>query len=625
MTQLTPGTYSCDRCGTEGGAKRLPPGWRRRGDNHICPACWTEEPAERTAVWRYAMIACHPGETFWREQRAARCLWDGLVDSSEQALAEAQAIRATVAPEAVAAAEMARVAVAERWREADAAKQAARLDPTDANTVAAAAATTAAREAGRALSATYAEAKRAAKAAGADERPAWQAHEQRMRAAPTWTYAETTDEQGRSMVVRQADGWRLSRSHADLVVAEYQRAWAAWISRRADGRGMPRRHGQGIGDRVRAVATYSNGTDAARLAGGTLSTAIMPEAYRRGRTLARVQLGDLTGFAVLHRPVPDTPDAIRAVTVSGQRRGWDRWQWSLLVTCRQAMPARAGAAQRSHAIAVDLGWRADNRRIQVAHWMADDGARGVVAVDRAQTRRRQAKAGLPSSWDEMAALQAEADDRLEAIKRALWPAGEPYSQPWRLMRSGGLLRAVRRGEHPEAADWAAWHIRTMRRLARCRARLIARRDQRYYEAAHAICRQTRVLVLEDDLRRPRTGGMDLRRLASGDDAVAGALRHLASPSRLRSILLQVAPLYGVAVRKVDPRYTLTTCPDCGQQAEAGPSQHLTCPAGHRYHQDWAACRLMLARERSGGGGEPGTARGGAAVGGAAIAAAAGAV
>ena len=102
----------CARCGGAGKGKRLPFGWHRRGDDHVCRACWLGEPAERQSVRRYDVLrgsAVIP-DSFWRQQRAARLLWDELVGLSDRALAGCQPLRSRYA--AVEAAAEAPVGVA---------------------------------------------------------------------------------------------------------------------------------------------------------------------------------------------------------------------------------------------------------------------------------------------------------------------------------------------------------------------------------------------------------------------------------------------------------------------------------------------------------------------------------
>jgi hypothetical protein len=249
--------------------------------------------------------------------------------------------------------------------------------------------------------------------------------------------------------------------------------------------------------------------------------------------------------------------------------------------------------------------------------MTTAGERGHVRVDLEQTSKDGRKAGLPSSYLEMIQLQREIDLGLEWTKREVWCAhygNKPYSEPFRLTRSKRLLRAMHDNEFPLSREtlerWAAWHRNKTRRLARLRDRLIARRDQLYYEAAHELCRKSQALVIESEAPKQRKKrpeqAMDLRDLATVDSP-AGEQRHFASPSRFREILRRVAAQHSTTIELIRKHRTSTTCPTCGSQAESGPELVRECANGHLFSQVEAACLELLARWRNGDG-EDGGAR-----------------
>lgn len=214
-------TFTCARCARQVDSKRIPfergQRWRLRNGEHVCVDCWVNEPTEQSTVYRYRISAVALPPAFWTQQRAARCLWDELCAATDRALADAQTMRARFAPAEVAAAEAQREVVAAAWTAADDARRAWKTgpppvladDPADAERRRldkrelkrrADEATTAAKREGAKLGELYAAAKRAATAAGCDEKPIWQARDGIVREAPTWTYAEARDENDRPCV-----------------------------------------------------------------------------------------------------------------------------------------------------------------------------------------------------------------------------------------------------------------------------------------------------------------------------------------------------------------------------------------------------------------------------------------
>jgi hypothetical protein len=666
--------FTCARCRRRVESKRIPfergQRWRLRDGQHICVDCWPSEPAEQQTVYRYCLWRPHLPPEFWSQQRAARCLWDALCETTTRTLADAQTLRARYAPEEAAAAEAQRAVASAAWDFADetrcawrsapqpimaddpAEQERRRLALLELERRADEAKAAAARESAR-LGQLYGTAKRAARAAGCDESHIWAGRDKVFADAPKWTYVETRDAEGRLRVERSPDGWRLHSGLAYLTVEQYRRAWSAWLNHRDEGRGMPSPHGQGIGDRVRAVLTYSNGMGIARLTRGTPSLSLRParviydDAKRaeRCRHLTRAERAaskpfcekcatittpssyvprfrfsmavapgaHATGMLMVHRPVPEDADCIRQVELVGERSGWNRWTFFVNITVRQRLATCAPEDKRADALAIDLRWRVDDRYLQVAHWMDSDGDEGEINLDLAPSEARKKRDWL-SSWGEMESLQREISEDMERAKAMLWAQqhGEaPMGESFRRMGSRTLLRAIGHGEWPgfggALVKWADEHGMKHRRLARLRMRLIARRDQVYYEAAHALCRRAKVLVFEGDGKgKP----MSLKKLAEGDDARAGDQRMIASPYRLRTILTQVARRYGTATEYRDCRRTSTTCPDCSAQAEQTGRLLLTCANGHTFDQRRAACTELLRRlrEQPDDGASPGAAR-----------------
>jgi hypothetical protein len=612
----TPTGWQCDRCHNMREAQRLPRGWHLRGGDHICAVCWFHEPAERQAVYLYHVSTegLVIPEAFWHQQHARCLLWDGLVELQEQALARVADLYAVHAPHEAETYSTARAVTDTAWERVRAAS------PGDRDRLA-----TEARTASRVHAEAYRALRAAAKSAGCDDRDVWQQHEAEIARAPLWGYT-TAEVDGRTIVVRvgetDATTWRLQRSLADQTIDEYKTAWSSWIKHRADGRRMPTRHGMRLGDQVRAVLRYTNGQTLSRLEAGTPSLTLTPDApSRSGRPTYRLRMavgcGEyVEGAVVVHRPIPDSQDAIRRVELVGHR--WcERWQWSLHITCRTQLAIETTVAP-ADAVAVDLRWRQDRedqQHLMVAEWLTTGGAWGHVLIDRAERCGRQHKAGLPSSWYDYLQFQSEVDAALEAVKGLVWQrhCGDvPYSEQFRLLRSRGLLRA--REQYPLAAEelarWEADERTALHQLARLRDRLIARRDQTYYEQAHVVCRMARVIVIESDEREGKAArAMSIKALAEADDAVATGQRQLLAPGRFRSILLDVARRYGREVVLVDKVHTSTPCPECGVRAEVG-CDDVTCECGHRHTRPEAATAELLRRwcERPGDGGLPGSAR-----------------
>ena len=632
-------------CGATTTGKRLSRAWRRRGDRYICPRCWSQEPAERNSVYRYDVIAATIPPTFWRHQQTARLLWDGLCAINEQSFERVTALRARYAPAEAAVAERAREAARVAWQAVADARS--KDDDREMSTEPRAAAVSRtkvwkkeqARAASQLAAAAFAEAKRAARAAGADEKPLWAARDAQLNTAALWEYEEA-EQDGRRVVVRSrgttasSHQYRLARGLADQVIEEYRTAWQAWLQQRPRGRRMPHPNGPGLGDRVRWVVRYTNGTSVARMTGGRMgsvhlspcasSTKARAQRVRRGR-LGRVEarLSMDTKTAVLtvpiDRPLPTGDDAIRRVVLAGERYG-NGWRWSLQFTCREQAQFLEPPAERAEAVAIDLGWRMDDQYLQVAHCLTSDGQQLLVRVDRSARQRHamRARAWLPSSWDDYLLGQQQVDLGVEQIKALVWAAhgtAQPqdgcegvdraYPEPFRLLRAGGLLRAIAAGTYPRVQArleaWAEEYQHQRRMLARCRLRLLARRDQQYYEAAHWLCQHAKRILVEADASSQdgdeKSNAMDLRPLATAD-GVAANQRHIVAPYRFRQIVTQVVARYrDTSIGLVEKNRTSTTCPACGAVGKPGSRQWLTCPAGHRYHQDWGADKEMLRRER----------------------------
>jgi transposase len=138
----------------------------------------------------------------------------------------------------------------------------------------------------------------------------------------------------------------------------------------------------------------------------------------------------------------------------------------------------------------------------------------------------------------------------------------------------------------------------MRRLARVREQVIARRDQQYYEFAHWLCRHAERIVLEASITpdQEKSKQMDLSELAE-EKTYGGNQRHIVAPYRLRQILTQVAFRYGVEVVLVDCQMTSRTCPDCGETAPKAAGRMRTCPNGHAFDPAVAAPMELLTRWR----------------------------
>jgi hypothetical protein len=505
-------------------------------------------------------------------------------------------------------------------------------------------------------------AKTAARAAGCDESPLWRQRDQLHAAAPQWEYT-IAERDGRRMVERtsvttcdgpsdgvpenparqhvddasasenpardeRANRFRLRRGLADQVVEDYKRAWQAWTKHRSKGRGMPRAQGTGIRDKVRLVNRYSNGQTLEHLERGTPLLSIVTDrmderaqgARRGGRFVdVRMACGEsyVTARVHLHRPIPDVPGAIRSVSLVGTRFA-NTWRWHLLVTCRLPAETLVGAERPARAVAVDLRWRTDKddpQYLTVAAWADTDGGYGRVLLDRDLTCRRQAKAGLPSSWRDLVRSQQAMDWCLEGVKSLVWAAmgndGE-YDERFRLMRDRGLARMFRdEGTSPEVreilATWQRWYTTALRRHARLHERLIARREQLYYETAHSLCRNAEVIVLEAD---GEGRAMSIKALAEAEDSPASDQRQMVAPGRFRQIVTQVADRYGRRVAMIDCKRTSWPCTVCGEEVEPDAREFAKCSSGHRFSRLDAACKELLTRwsEQPDGDGNTGGAR-----------------
>lgn len=328
-----------------------------------------------------------------------------------------------------------------------------------------------------------------------------------------------------------------------------------WLRHRLRGSGLPIKHIWG----ERGPISLTMADD--RLASATLR-------FTRAWTLrARV---------VLHRPLPSVA-YLKAVTLVGRRRPArlsapepSEWEWSLQLTL-EVEPTAVMLPPGPRAT-VRMGWTHVPGGIRVATVTGEDCTADevVVRLGRPSARRQGEWVRMPDGrrlpWPGDPALAQELERKValyveqeKAAIRSLIPArtGIPEidrrMSAWDRLRDTGLRRLRDELEKAGLAPAAVARLTTWDREMRRLRRIVwlgttewrrARRN-RYYEAAHDICRTYGTL----ELMKLNLARVAKRQAVPDDPALEQArkYRQWAAPGEFRAILRQVAAKRGVTI------------------------------------------------------------------------------
>lgn len=204
---------------------------------------------------------------------------------------------------------------------------------------------------------------------------------------------------------------------------------------------------------------------------------------------------------VMHRPIPE--DArIKEVVVIRERVA-DRWEWSVVFTCR--MPAPALAVPPVRRCGIDLGWRKTDQGLLVAT-LADDASSETFLLPPDWLRGMEHVEALASE------RQVDAQAMYDVLTEAPWnSAPTALGGCWKGLRTMEVITPRRLAflhSHWQAVDWQPrlreqfmeW-VRDDRRLwieqTNLRRRLIRRRTDIYLCAAKRIAERYGIIVIED--------------------------------------------------------------------------------------------------------------------------------
>jgi len=346
---------------------------------------------------------------------------------------------------------------------------------------------------------------------------------------------------------------------------------------------------------------------------------------RLSRTVLRLRVGSgakgepvFAGWPmVMHRPLPDDGQIMRA-TVSVKRYA-GRDKWSVELTVRLPDTWRHGICGKGM-VAIDIGWRAIGAELRVAYWRGQDGQHGELRLNERTLDGLTMPAGLRSIRDrvfdlfkglfgqwlweamvktapEIPAWFAEATatlPRWRSTERADRLLKQWSSQRWQGDQLGWEVLCAWRTRNQHLWDWEA----NQRRGS------LANRREQYRVFASELADRYGTIVLEDFnmqqvARRPRTAEED------DDNQRARSNRQLASVSELRLALCNCFDRRGGSEVRVPAPGTTIVCSQCLELDKfdvAAELVHTCVHCGARWDQDDNATvnMLRLAVEQSSG-------------------------
>ena len=340
------------------------------------------------------------------------------------------------------------------------------------------------------------------------------------------------------------------------------------------------------------------------------------ERRRKSRTKLRLRIGSddrgqpvwATWPMVMHRPLPEEGQIMRAAVVVKRYAGRDRWE--LVVTVRLPEQWQQGLCGKGM-VAVDIGWRALDGGLRVAYWRGDDGRHGQLVLDQRTLDGLTMPAGLRAIrdrvFDQFRPLMAQwrqdvlTDPDIEVPE---WFEDQTATLiRWRSTeRADRLLRWWT--THRFAGDdfgfqlISAWQQRNQHLWdweANQRRGSLANRREQYRVFAARLTDRYATVVLEDFnmkqvAQRPRVGEED------GDNERARSNRQLASVHELRLALCNSFARRGGGERRVPAQGTTIACHRCNKLDRfdaAAELQHCCRHCGATWDQDHNAAINML--------------------------------
>ncbi|MBW2673151.1 MAG: hypothetical protein JRD89_07015 [Deltaproteobacteria bacterium] len=311
---------------------------------------------------------------------------------------------------------------------------------------------------------------------------------------------------------------------------------------------------------------------------------------------------------VMHRPLPEAGQIMRA-TVSVKRYA-GRDKWSVELTVRLPDSWQHGICGKGR-VAVDIGWRAIDAELRVAYWRGQDGRHGELRLNERTLDGLTMPSGLRSIRDRVFDLFKGLFGQWlrEAMVKTAPEIPEWFAEAtetlsrWRSTeRADRLLKqwAEQRWEGDEVG-WAvlcAWRTRNQHLWdweANQRRGSLANRREQYRVFASELADQYGSIVLEDFnmrqvARRPRTA-------EEGDDNQrARSNRQLASVSELRLALCNCFNRRGGSEVRVPAPGTTIVCSQCLELDKfdvAAELVHTCVHCGARWDQDDNATVNML--------------------------------
>lgn len=304
---------------------------------------------------------------------------------------------------------------------------------------------------------------------------------------------------------------------------------------------------------------------------------------------------------VYHRPTEGT-----IKSVSATRRlvaGKVRWTVNVTTTLPPVLLKGAGAA-----VAVDIGWRLLPDGVRAGYWQDDGGAHGeilgVPAADVEQFReieRQRSRVDterdqfLPELVKFLNARELDGEWRAQTTALVQWRSPDRVATLVRWWSDHRL--AGDRKIWQAAQKWRRHTLHLMNHWRNLSEQLTGRVCERYRVFAADIAARYQVLILEDfDLRQVAEINPDEERKTTG-----ATYRQMASPSSLRSALVNAARREGLEVRVVPGAYTTKTCHACRKTEEwdqAASVMHRCGHCGDLWDQDRNAAINLLASGRA---------------------------
>jgi hypothetical protein len=317
---------------------------------------------------------------------------------------------------------------------------------------------------------------------------------------------------------------------------------------------------------------------------------------------------------VMHRPLP--ADARIMSAQVHVRRIATREEWHVTISIRTA--AERVAADRTGAVAINLGWRRVPDGLRVASWVGEDGGAGEVVVSNATLDRlhhaesirslRDELFDLARPWAAMVIASVDAPEwlRVATSTLAAWKSPErltALTHRWSQNRFAGDAAAFAALDAWRRRNRHLWQYEAGARISALRHRKDAYRNA----AARLAARYTTLVHDGVDLAALKTCPMV--EAEGKDNPRARSNMHAASPGEFR--LAAVSAFRGdvATVTAIDVTHTCHEC-DRVEAFDASIKIWHRCECGALWDQDENAARNLLSRwrERPSGDADAGTAR-----------------